>query len=48
MRAHSIYEVVCLCGHTVSSETKTATCSKCGIKIKMVWPCEKEPIECAG
>jgi tRNA(Ile2) C34 agmatinyltransferase TiaS len=39
MRTTAIYEVVCLCGATASSETNEIRCPKCGTEIRAEWPC---------
>jgi hypothetical protein len=39
MRPHSIYEVVCLCGKTVTGENNQLVCKECGLAITAEWPC---------
>lgn len=41
MRAKSVYEVECVCGNYVESETKTTKCGKCGRILVLNWSAEE-------
>lgn len=40
MRTKSVYEVDCICGRHIVSETKTVKC-ECGRVIEMEWPAKE-------
>lgn len=42
MRKASVYEVECLCGATVTSESVVATCGKCGRVLELHWRIESK------
>lgn len=45
VREHSTYEISCVCGRLIHSETPTLTCQYCGRQVEIHWQQQDIPQE---